>query len=751
MNKRNKSIFSLIFTLFIVLNVLTILIGSIAYIFYLNNIRKLTNERQYELIIRAMDNLEDGLSDLDRVSTQIVSLAKKMDFMYMDDIENNPEAIYEIYEFISLNSLYADMSGFVDTSYVYFAKPDILIANTAMYPSSLRDSYPEVCQRVFSARNDRNRYCEYDDRTGTLYYVRRLETARQEMGFIILSINQSKLLGYLETIVDIDQSAFMLEFMPSNQIVSVIDSNGILSSDIRTQIQETDSESSSIKTEHGRYLLMTRDTMNRDWRLAILINENLLRQGLIPIFIIAACTIMLQLLFGLIISYVFSRYSYTPIRKLRDFISAYPPTSREQTADDEVENELDFIGQRAGALFEDYREMLEENEKNSSMLEDGYIVHILHGCRGLDLPDVGEGRSLFRYPMISVIAIRVEKESPSIGRKTMEALHVAVQLVKDAVADMAEKSFPGSKVVEYNMDTIALIINANDLDGDRVYAFAENIQTFLFNRLDTLTTIGISASGNDPDNLYALGKEAFEAVNQESITGMYSIRVYHTPENPDRPAYSIADETLLLNAIKTADRNMVVKLLKDSFGRNIASLRNNNTAYIRMFISSHINTLIRSCNTLKIPEDVISDKDIQSILEAAKIDSAFNQLKDLYDRITEYLYTNKKSHNDVLFGKIMEYIKAHCFDSSLCLVSIADNFSLNPTYLSVFLKEQLGETYITYITDLRLEKARKILEETDMSIADIATSVGYLSSGVFIRVFKKKFGTSPGNYRQNIR
>lgn len=74
-------------------------------------------------------------------------------------------------------------------------------------------------------------------------------------------------------------------------------------------------------------------------------------------------------------------------------------------------------------------------------------------------------------------------------------------------------------------------------------------------------------------------------------------------------------------------------------------------------------------------------------------------------------------------------------------------FTLN-AYLSAFIKEQLGETFLNYVLNLRMELATELLRTTDLSQQDIAVRIGYANSGVFLRVFKKKYGITPGTYRK---
>ena len=71
----------------------------------------------------------------------------------------------------------------------------------------------------------------------------------------------------------------------------------------------------------------------------------------------------------------------------------------------------------------------------------------------------------------------------------------------------------------------------------------------------------------------------------------------------------------------------------------------------------------------------------------------------------------------------------------------------NNAYFSTMFKKQTGRKYIDYLTDLRMEKARNLLENTDLKIGNIAMMVGYSSTKHFTRVYKEKYGVTPGSSR----
>ncbi|WAM33176.1 PocR ligand-binding domain-containing protein [Caldicellulosiruptor morganii] len=98
--------------------------------------------------------------------------------------------------------------------------------------------------------------------------------------------------------------------------------------------------------------------------------------------------------------------------------------------------------------------------------------------------------------------------------------------------------------------------------------------------------------------------------------------------------------------------------------------------------------------------------------------------------------------------KIIEYIKNHYMED-ITLEDLAKMVYLSPTYLSYLFKKQLGITFKEYLINIRLKKSKELIETTDLSIGEISKMVGIEDQNYFSRLFKRKFGVSPLNYKKD--
>ena len=100
-------------------------------------------------------------------------------------------------------------------------------------------------------------------------------------------------------------------------------------------------------------------------------------------------------------------------------------------------------------------------------------------------------------------------------------------------------------------------------------------------------------------------------------------------------------------------------------------------------------------------------------------------------------------------NKSVEYINEHFYEN-IDLKSLAEMEHYNPVYYSEWFKRNMGITVSEYIKNLRIDKAKKLLADTDLSVFEIAQSVGYEHNSSFTRAFKEYENISPAQFRKRI-
>ncbi|MFG6150176.1 response regulator transcription factor [Halobacillus sp. B23F22_1] len=97
--------------------------------------------------------------------------------------------------------------------------------------------------------------------------------------------------------------------------------------------------------------------------------------------------------------------------------------------------------------------------------------------------------------------------------------------------------------------------------------------------------------------------------------------------------------------------------------------------------------------------------------------------------------------------RLLQYIEDH-YTEPLSLTTLSDTFHFNPSYLSSYFSTHLKVGFSDYLNQVRIVKAKYILETSQASVSMVSEMVGYSDPSYFCKVFKRMEGSSPGNYRK---
>lgn len=112
----------------------------------------------------------------------------------------------------------------------------------------------------------------------------------------------------------------------------------------------------------------------------------------------------------------------------------------------------------------------------------------------------------------------------------------------------------------------------------------------------------------------------------------------------------------------------------------------------------------------------------------------------------ERVHTGQGASGQNQFPELLQYIQNNICEP-MNLGDIAQRFSFNYTYCSELFKKNLGVSFVQYLTQLRLNSACQLLTQTDLPAAEIAQRCGFGDVRVFFSAFKKRFGSTPAQFR----
>lgn len=105
-------------------------------------------------------------------------------------------------------------------------------------------------------------------------------------------------------------------------------------------------------------------------------------------------------------------------------------------------------------------------------------------------------------------------------------------------------------------------------------------------------------------------------------------------------------------------------------------------------------------------------------------------------------------HSNDPIERAKKYISQH-FHEAITLEQVSEHVSLSPTYFTKLFRERTETTFIDYLTEVRLMKAKQLLIENKLILKEICYEIGYNDPNYFSRVFKKRFNKSPKQFQKN--
>lgn len=131
--------------------------------------------------------------------------------------------------------------------------------------------------------------------------------------------------------------------------------------------------------------------------------------------------------------------------------------------------------------------------------------------------------------------------------------------------------------------------------------------------------------------------------------------------------------------------------------------------------------------------------------------SLFASLKILLDSLWESGEDKSSDSSSIMqqVEQIHRYIE-RSYHENITLTALAEQYHMDASYLSRIFSQKYGETIIAFLTRIRMEKAAELMKDRDKKLETISFLVGYDDYNYFSRVFRKKMGCSPREYRNNL-
>ena len=302
-------------------------------------------------------------------------------------------------------------------------------------------------------------------------------------------------------------------------------------------------------------------------------------------------------------------------------------------------------------------------------------------------------------------------------------------------------------------DRFVIVFNLEFQDQDQVIKDSCKIAKFIKNCVDKATStsvsIGIGWRYGNIRNLNISFQEAQSALEHRFFKGRG--KVIHIgqvePFHQGVTLFSPAAKAELVSKVRFGDGKGAEEILDEIItGTLFQSYPSPEIVQARCL--ELVVSLLRAAVEGGVNSQKIACYSSHYVRELFNLDTAQKLREYLHELISQITDEIKESHsgrNLKLIQKAVNFIHAN-YQQDLSLEEAARSIGLSSYYFSHIFKKEMGKTFIEYLTEVRIEQAKKLLAETDLNIAEVSREVGYQDPKYFSRVFKNLVGMPPSKF-----
>ncbi|UOQ46622.1 helix-turn-helix domain-containing protein [Gracilibacillus caseinilyticus] len=492
-----------------------------------------------------------------------------------------------------------------------------------------------------------------------------------------------------------------------------------------------------------KYLVTYRKSNYNSWFYINFVNIDEIKETSHSIgwFTLMVCIIILLGL--IVVAIIGSGKLYAPIGRLIHLLKETTGDSKSNDFGDElvaIESHIHLISAE--------NETLEGKMRSQNRQLNQFFVNKLIQGKATE-KEIHERMIEGEYEEYTVMSIRIDSfKDTGFTHDDQDMILFAIQSIVEDLINEKQTLLP--IVIENKQVTvIKSTVQEGAIKNELIHFIQEKIKLIL----KIPVSIGVSNSYANLKELNKAYQESEISLRQTLTLGQEKIIYYDTVQSSHlvRNLYPKQIQHELFEAIKSNNKQLADERLGDIFDHIFAN---------KIKDEQYEMTIIRLLNNLfELAENLLIEIEIK--------DESHSLIHKLYQfRSNEEVESWFKSHiiypimeafnrrADKQYRSISDqviHIIQREFDQDLTLESVALRLHYNTSYLSSLFRKETNLSFSEYLSHYRLEIAKKLLEETSISVKEIAERLRYNNSQNFIRSFRKKAGITPGQYRKKMK
>ncbi|MCZ8510916.1 helix-turn-helix domain-containing protein [Paenibacillus filicis] len=715
-----------------------------------------SNKAQLNLLKQSLDN---QFKDIKTMGLQLSLDPKVIKYVNQEDFKN-PQARMDTLDLISSLHSYAASNGVINDIYIYMKNQHFGVTTSTM-------NQDDLLFKLFH-ENKGITMKQWSDSMEKAYFGNFVQLSRDDLVFMqslpIQDINESK--ATLVVMLNTDRLKATISNMQLAKIGSVLildsNNNPIMIAGETEHISDIEFRqigpaegTFSQRWNNNEVTVSYVSSLENGWKYVSIVPTKVYSAKVSQLRSWMVASLLMCIIIGGALSIYLTRRHYMPIRRMVDMVSPKVKSNLEG-----IKNEFSLLQSFMSENAASQDTMNRTIQKQQNVLRSHFLARLLKGRveSGSALSQALESFELqFETNRFAVLLFHIGDYEPLFRDSRQQDAESNLQFVHYIVTNITEELI-GRKHNVFSTEVdgmIAFLVNIQGEDEVQtkqdLIEIAQEAQTIIQNKFYIQLTIGISDIHPSLTGIPFGFEEALEALEYKFVIGPSQIIPFERIKRPKNELYYPLDtERQLINHIKTGHYEEAMEAVSELIVTNVSD----GTLSLqlgKLLMFELIGTILKATEHFQPEQHELMIEKHALIKQLTQCESFAEIEEEIYKflkTVCDYVDSKKKSHNTNLKDQVLSYIDENLADMDLSLTMLSLKFEVNAPYLSRFIKEQLGETFIDYVNKQRVQLAKKLMLETDNTIAEITEKVGFTNSNSFIRVFKRYEGITPGQFRK---
>lgn len=425
-----------------------------------------------------------------------------------------------------------------------------------------------------------------------------------------------------------------------------------------------------------------------------------------------------------------------PIKKILSSIQQYQSV---EPIKSNIE-EFNLIGNNLNTLFRKQKQMDQSLKNNQSLLQTYAYVNKLKQLHTniQEMRDLNFANKPYRFILFDFAF------KPAEGMHPLDNVLRRTSFIKEFIHNEISSRYSDSLTFQIEKNQILSLVYVHDHETSIQSDLSPMVSTFELDKEYIVLTIGVSEEHHHSDDLTKAYEQVVAAARRRMLNDEVQFIAYQDTEEPSFMLTPNQEQEFRVHLLEGNESGLLQWI------RRILSHMNKKGAYawqFRDFASTLTGRINQTLQSLQLDHEALLYYHEQ--LEYCHTLEQYDAFFEHYVTTTAALIKQKKDEHDHITTFVMDYIEEH-YAEDISLDLLADKVKISRGYLSSYFKEKTGMNFIDYLNELRINKAKQLLEDSDLKVQDIAEKVGYLNSSSFFRMFKRMTGVTPGDYRKQL-